>query len=88
MAWWQTVPHDLLPGLKERLAATPHCHGKVKTTDTLGGLSPPCYHLKEKKKKSKADELESENLSKKHRSPSENPARLLYPLAISSDVIL
>lgn len=51
VAWWQTVPHDLLPGLKERLAATAHCHGKVKTTDALGGLSLPCYHLNEKKKK-------------------------------------
>lgn len=51
VAWWQTVLHDLLRGLKERLAATLHCHGKVKTTDTLGGLPPPYNHLNEKKAK-------------------------------------
>lgn len=30
VAWWQTLPYDLLPGVKERLATTPHCHSKVK----------------------------------------------------------
>lgn len=87
---WQTVPHDLLPGLEERLAATPHCHGKVKTTDTLGGLSPPHYHLDKKKTKKKQTHQTSagDKIRLKTQIFLREPCTAATSHAVSTDVIL
>lgn len=87
----QTVRHDLLPGLGERLAATLRCQCKVKTIDTLGGL-PPAHTPPGERKSSLVVATSKPSGFKKNNnnqsSSAEIPCTAAASRAISTDVML